>query len=254
MRLTITELPDQPTDLDVAWTALLAHVYKARSECVLLPEMPFAPWFARTRPFDATLWEAAVTMHKKWWPRLAELAPAIVLGSQPTNRAGQRVNEAFVHGGQYAAPHAKRYLPDDEGFWEASWYARGPAEFTLAQCGPMRVGFLICTELWFNAHARAYGKQGAHLIAVPRCTEQRSLDKWLVGGRAAAVVSGAYTASANRTGANLPDAPFGGQGWLISPDGEVLATTSEFEPFVTVDIDLALAEQAKSTYPRYVEE
>jgi N-carbamoylputrescine amidase len=39
---------------------------------------------------------------------------------------------------------------------------------------------------------------------------------------------------------------------VVSTDGEVMASTSPGEPFVTVDIDLALAERAKSTYPRYV--
>ncbi len=44
----------------------------------------------------------------------------------------------------------------------------------------------------------------------------------------------------------------GGFGWIIDPDGMVLATTSEKEPFITVEIDLEKAELAKGTYPRYV--
>lgn len=46
--------------------------------------------------------------------------------------------------------------------------------------------------------------------------------------------------------------PLGGQGWIIGPDGEVLGMTSSEQPFVTVDIDLSLADRAKDTYPRYV--
>ena len=38
---------------------------------------------------------------------------------------------------------------------------------------------------------------------------------------------------------------------IVSPDGDVLAVTSRSEPFATVDVDLANAERAKSTYPRY---
>jgi len=44
----------------------------------------------------------------------------------------------------------------------------------------------------------------------------------------------------------------GGQGWIISPDGDVLAITSVDRPIVTLEIDLNEAEQAKKTYPRYV--
>jgi N-carbamoylputrescine amidase len=46
--------------------------------------------------------------------------------------------------------------------------------------------------------------------------------------------------------------PFGGQGWIIDPDGDVLAVTSDAERFATRDLDLARAKEAKTTYPRYV--
>jgi N-carbamoylputrescine amidase len=46
----------------------------------------------------------------------------------------------------------------------------------------------------------------------------------------------------------------GGLGWVIDPEGEVLATTTVDDPFVTVDVDLDVARRAKATYPRYVRE
>ena len=44
----------------------------------------------------------------------------------------------------------------------------------------------------------------------------------------------------------------GGGSWIIDPDGEVLGLTTADEPFLTLDLDLALADLAKKTYPRYV--
>jgi N-carbamoylputrescine amidase len=42
-------------------------------------------------------------------------------------------------------------------------------------------------------------------------------------------------------------------GWIIGPEsGDVLGVTSEGLPFLTLEIDLAAADLAKSTYPRYV--
>ena len=41
-------------------------------------------------------------------------------------------------------------------------------------------------------------------------------------------------------------------GWIISPDGQILATTSCDVPFVTMDIDLDASTAARATYPRYV--
>jgi N-carbamoylputrescine amidase len=244
VRVTVCELRAERLEED--WPALVEHVGRERSELVLLPEMGLSPWFARERPFDAERWSAAVEAHARWRAeRLPELGrDVLVLGTAPVERGGRRLNEAFV--GSLGA-HLKYHLPDEADFWEASWYERGDGRFALADAGAAKVGFLICTELWFAQHARAYGDAGAHLLAVPRCTPCESLDKWLAGGRTAAVVAGAYALSSNHG-----EERFGGQGWIVDPEGDVLAVTSRAEPFATVDVDLAFADASKRTYPRYV--
>jgi N-carbamoylputrescine amidase len=47
------------------------------------------------------------------------------------------------------------------------------------------------------------------------------------------------------------DGSYGGAGWIIGPDGELLAKTSSELPFCTRDIDLDAAAAARRTYPRY---
>ena len=43
------------------------------------------------------------------------------------------------------------------------------------------------------------------------------------------------------------------RGWVIEPEeADVLAVTSAAQPFVTLDLDLRIADQAQQTYPRYV--
>ena len=91
------------------------------------------------------------------------------------------------------------------------------------------------------------------MIVNPRATARPTLDKWLVAGRAAAVVAGAYCLSSNRVSDEAPTVSFGGQGWIVGPDGDALGLTSAERPFVTIDIDLNDAERAKSTYPRYTD-
>ena len=256
LKATVCEFQDNPADFIQEWEQLVAHVKAESSDVILLPEMPFYPWFPRTQPFDSAVWETAVNAHDVWQKRFNEVAPAIVLGSRPVNNRNRRYNEGFVweqHQG-YRMAHHKYYLPDEEGFWEASWYHRGDRRFTPIESGDMRLGFLICSELWFMEHARAYGKAGVNLIVTPRATEKATVDKWLVGGRTAAVVSGAFSLSSNRASSDGHLTNFGGQGWVIGPDGEVLGLTSREQPFVTIDIDLHQAEQAKQTYPRYIPE
>jgi predicted amidohydrolase len=254
MRVTVCELSDERNGFARDWELLVAHVKDQHSELVLLPEMPFCPWFADTPVFEESVWQSAVASHDAWQPRLKELAPAIVLGTRPVNRGGQRLNEGFSWSKAtgYSVAHHKYLLPNEEGFWEASWYHRGDGSFTPLPCAGTTVGFEICTELWAMENARLYGKNGVHVIVTPRATPKASLDKWLVGGRAAAMISGAFSLSSNHVSTEHDSVHMGGQGWIITPDGEVLGLTSQEQPFVTAEIDPIASEQAKGAYPRYV--
>jgi N-carbamoylputrescine amidase len=248
-RLTVCQLHDDPQGFERDWTALVRHVQSEKSDLVLLPEVPFAPWIFTTRNFSEAAWNAASRAHDFWQTRLNELKPAVVLSTRPMTDEAGRWNEGFVWNGAYQAAHRKVYLPDEDGFWEASWYRAGMPEFTPSKAGEVSVGFAICSELWFMNAARAYGQAGTHLLVTPRCTEAASVDKWLIGGQAAAFIAGAYSASSNRFS---EDGSYGGGGWVVNPDGDVLGRTTESQPFITVEIDLAEAENAKSTYPRYI--
>lgn len=254
LKVTVCEFQDDPNGLAQDWEQLAAHIKAEASNIVLLPEMPFHPWFARPKLFDPAVWQEAVLAHDVWLKRFDELAPAIILSSRPVNDNNHRLNEGFVWDQRsgYRAAHRKYYLPDEEGFREASWYHRGDGDFIPIDDGALRIGFLICTELWFMQRARYYGKAGVNLIVTPRATERATLDKWLAGGRTAAIVSGAFALSSNRANSGGRSQEFGGQGWVIGPDGQVMGLTSRQHPFVTIEIDLSEAERAKGTYPRYV--
>jgi predicted amidohydrolase len=202
VRVTVCQLPEERNRFDEQWKALCAHVRTERSTLVLLPELPFAGWFPATRAFDAQVWQRAVELHRRWETKLRQLDAAFVVGTRPVDRDARRLNEAFLGTPHCTQPiHEKRFLPDEEGFWEASWYAPGDGAFDLVHADDVVLG----------------------------------------------VQSGAFCLSSNRSGDT-----FAGAGWIVGPDGDVLALTTDAEPFVTLDLDLAHARAAKATYPRYV--
>ncbi|MFC2166866.1 carbon-nitrogen hydrolase family protein [Acidobacteriota bacterium] len=254
MRVTVCEMNDAEKDFISDWDLLADHVQKEKSDLVLLPEMPFYPWLFWKNRFDSELWTESLEAHRKWLERCEELAPACVLGSNPGESGEVRLNQGFVWDTEngYKKAHEKFYLPDEIGYWEATWYSRGNGEFKTVHCGQASVGFLICSGIWFFERSRQYGKQGAHIVVCPRATPTSTLDKWLVAGQAAAVVAGAYTLSSNRVAPEGNPAELGGKGWIIDPDGHVLGRTSQSQPFLTCEIDLTTANKAKNTYPRYI--
>jgi hypothetical protein len=76
MKVTVCELRNDADGLHQDWKALVEHVKSENSDLVLLPEMPFHQWVARTNKVDPAIWEQAVIAHDQWIPRLSVLAPA----------------------------------------------------------------------------------------------------------------------------------------------------------------------------------
>jgi N-carbamoylputrescine amidase len=217
---------------------------------VLLPELPFSSWFARTPQFDAQVWQRAQQEQEVMMKRLPQLSPAIVLGTHLIIEEGRHLNRGFswtpTEGDK--GIHDKYYLPNEEDFYESCWFDRNQLDFTLAHIQDLAIGFLICTEVMFPEWARSYGKQGANIIAIPRASVDD--ERWVVAPRMAAIASGAFVISSNRVDEHV----FGGRGLVIGPNGEVLASTSRQAPFVTVVIDVTESALAKQTYPRNVRE
>ena len=251
MRITVCELPDDPTAFVPAWDALVTHVQREASELVLLPEMAFCPWFADSKQFEATVWQQALAAHDDWELRLYEAAPAVVAGTRPLQVGQERYNEGFLWDGVLGSQgvHAKALLAEEDGVWETAWFNRAAPEFSPAQVQQAKVGFLIGTELWMMNQVQAYGVEDVQLLLTPRGTSTEATQTWLAAARVAAVLAGAYALSSNRVSSS---GAFGGQGWIIDPEGNVMGVTSERQPSITLDVDIEAASVAQDRYfPRF---
>ena len=251
MKLTVCEFPDEASRHEAAWRELVSYLGQRPTDVLVLPEMPFVEWqmFMSTR-VDQAQWAAALSAHDRMIERFPELSAAFVLSSRPIEENGIRLNEAFswCSDGGYRGVRRKYYLPDEPDGRESTWFAAGDAEFKPASLGPLTCGFQICSELMFPEHARALGQGGAQLIAAPRATGGHL--RWRTASSMAAIVSGCFVASANRR--SFTSDQFAGRSSVMSPNGELLCETSVDEPYITIDVDLAEADRAKSTYPRSV--
>lgn len=256
IKVTVCQIDPREEQLAHYLQGLTDHVRAKESDFVLLPELCFSEWLAADEVPDPERWQKSVDQHAQYIIQLEKLGTPAVLGTRPViSSTGSRRNEAYIwtQGSQNAVPvHEKYYLPNEAGYWEATWYDRGIKRFDTVNVGEMRLGVQICTEMWFFEWARHYAAAGADLLCVPRATPHGSTDKWLAGGQASAVCSGAYCLSSNLWYPPGCRANCGGLSWIIDPEGNVLATTDENNPFATLEIDLDFSRRSKSTYPRYV--
>lgn len=151
----------------------------------------------------------------------------------------------------YRPAHYKCFLPNEEDFWEAEWYSHGDGSFTPVQCGAARVGFQISPSCgrWTRpeptASRASTSLQLRGPLHIPPCRNGSSAARQRPSVRA--------LSRFHRITSARPDpVHLGGQGWIVSPDGELLAITSREQPIASADLDLTAAERAKTTYPRYV--
>ena len=180
-----------------------------------------------------------------------ELTAAHVVGTRPITIDGRRFNQGYLaSAADGVVPlRSKFFLPNEPGGWEARWFDRGDAGFPAFHAGALSFGLNVCSELWALESYAAYAQCGVQAILSPRATEAATTAKWLSVGVVAAVRSGAFSLSSNRVD---PTGACGGVGWIISPDGDILATTTPDVPFVTIDIDLTASVAARASYPRYI--
>jgi N-carbamoylputrescine amidase len=251
-RVCVVEWPDGLQVGSEAWTALAVDLTAAAPQMLITNEMPFGPWLPRSRPYGRAAARAWADVHEASLPALGRLARAVI-SSRPVFHEDVLANEAFViEDGVYRTLHHKQIFPSEEGWQEDAWFApRLPGFETHAIVG-LNVGVLLCTELMFPEHARALGRQGAHLIAVPRASG-RAMTTWRTAGAMAAIVSGAYLLSSNRVGSADGRPPvFGGAGFAFAPSATSLGETSRDTELLVVDVDRDAADAAKASYPVYV--
>jgi N-carbamoylputrescine amidase len=251
VRVTVCELPHEPDALAVAWAGLCQHTSRHRSELVLLPEFAMVEPVWEEERSDQARWAAVLARSDAWLQRLPELGAAHVVGARPVTIEGRPFNQGYLWSpaGGLTALRRKYFLPDEPGNWEARWFDRGDPAFPAFRAGDLTFGLNICTELWALETYGAYVEQGVQVILSPRATAAATAAKWLSVGVVAAVRAGAFSVSSNRVD---PAGACGGMGWIISPQGQILATTSPEAPYATTDIDLAASTAAQAGYPRYV--
>ncbi len=257
MIVTVCELPDNWTESETYWNRLINHLDQEQSDILLLPEMPFFKWITKSDKVDKRLWKKAVKAHEEWISRLNELPAKMIISSRPVLENNQNLNNGFIFTRDKGVipVHDKYYLPNEPGYYEASWYERGKGDFDIIDINGIKIGFLICTELWFTKQARKYLSQGIDLLVCPRATPKTKVDIWVTGGKAASIVSGAFCLSSNYNGPNTALEDFGGTAWIIEPErGDILGTTNPEQEFLSIDIAINRAKDAKKTYPRYVQD
>lgn len=254
LRIAFVEWPEGLSVYDRGWGELKQSIAAARADILITNELPFGRWLADRRDFSEDEAHLSLRAHQQGLEGLIDLRLPAVISSRPVRNGKGLANEAFVlENGTVRPLHRKQYFPEEPGWFESQWYAGDGSGFRVAEILGIKVGVLLCTEAMFNEHARAYGKQQASLIVIPRASGV-SIASWKLAGAMASLVSGAYVVSSNRVGTSPSGARFGGGGFAYAPHAQLLAETAPDHPVETLELDPQVSAAARREYPCYVPE
>jgi predicted amidohydrolase len=108
----------------------------------------------------------------------------------------------------------------------------------------------VCYDLRFPELFRILALRGARLIAVPSAfTLATGRDHWEVLLRARAIENQLFVIAPNQWGEAPPHFSSFGHSSIVDPWGVVLATASDGEGFVAVELDFAVQDRIRESLP-----
>ncbi len=231
-----------------------------RSDYILLPElfsMQLLSMADGRTPREGILHLASFT--EKFTKSLSDLAlrfgVTIIGGSHPTEKDGKLYNICYVclpDGRIVEQP--KLHITPNESRW---WGMSGGDTLRLIETPKAKIGVLICYDTEFPETARFLADQGAEIIFVPFCTDNRQgYLRVRYCAQARCIENQVYVAMAGNVG-NLPDVMNMdvqyGQAAVLTPsdfafarDGIAAEADSNEETVLVCDLDLDTLHEART--------
>jgi NAD+ synthase (glutamine-hydrolysing) len=189
MRIAIAQLDQVVGDLEGNAARIVDAVRSAKAtstDLVVTPELSLCGY----PPEDLLLRPAFLEACERQLGALAAVTsdgPAVLVGF-PEVAGDKRHNAVGVlRGGRIGTVYRKQILPNYTVFDEQRYFAPG-SEACVIDVAGVRVGVIICEDVWFPGPARAAREAGAQVIVVPNGspyhTRQQALRRGVVAARA----------------------------------------------------------------------
>ena len=188
MRIAIAQLNQVVGDLRGNAARIdeaIAAATRAGADLVVTPELSLCGY----PPEDLLLRPAFIAACANAMQQLAQrVAGPTVLVGFPEFAGGKRYNAvAALRDGRVAAVYRKQQLPNYTVFDEQRYFEPGTDACVIDVAG-VRVGIIICEDVWFPEPARAAHAAGAQVLVVPNGspyhTRQQALRQGVVAARA----------------------------------------------------------------------
>jgi predicted amidohydrolase len=122
------------------------------------------------------------------------------------------------------------------------------SDLGIFSLGPLSCGIAICYDLRFPDLFRIYAQKGVQVVFVPAAWPQKRIKHWELFITARAAENQMYVAGVNTTGITPVDT-YSGSSMTADPHGTIISRANDAEQLVFTDIDPALVEKARESFP-----
>ena len=169
--LTIALAQVNPTVGDIAGNAGLinaarAEAAKGGADLAVFPELTVSGYPPEDLVYRPSFLDAVAAAVAELAARTGDGGPGLLIGA-PWREKGETYNAALLlDGGKISASRFKHHLPNYGVFDEQRVFAAGPAPGPMVFRG-VRLGVMICEDMWFEDVAETLAESGADLLIVP---------------------------------------------------------------------------------------
>ena len=207
----------------------------AGADLVVFPELVltgYPPEDLITRPAFV---DAAGDAVRSLAGEIDETGPAVVLGAPVALEDGGAGNAALLlHGGKVRAQRLKHHLPNYGVFDEARVFRPGPPAGPVAFRG-VRLGLMVCEDMWFPDIAETHEESGADLLVVINGSpfDARKGDQRLAHAVSRVTETRLPLAYVNQVGGQ-DELAFDGASFVLAGDARLVAQAPSWRPDLTL--------------------
>lgn len=214
--------------------SIRAEAWAHAADLVVLPELSVTGYPPEDLVLKPAFVAAAAEAVRKLAEATADGGPALLVGA-PWREGGRTYNSALLlDGGRIAAVRHKRDLPNYLPFDEKRVFAAGPLSGPVNFRG-VRLGVLICEDMWTPDSAETLAESGAEILVVPNGSpfDDEKAAARLALAQARVAETGLPLVYLNQLGGQ-DELVFDGGSFVLAADGTTAAQLPWFEPAVAI--------------------